>query len=567
MTDTTALLEKITGKPVHPDLKATGKVKAYAWARVSTDMQEQRGDSIKQQLREIHTYADRHDIEVVEEFREAASAFTGNGKRPEFDRMVGKAKADPDITMIIVHDFSRFSRDSIKGRELFRDLRSQEINVKSVSDPDLDPETAAGLYVEAFTFAKNEAYSREISFHTKKGCRANLRMRDPESGWCFKNGAPALWGYKLHHVEYGLARGGRSSFKSIWVLNDKVVAGKPVHEWVRHCLVELAMKGVSIAKLRDFCNEKGIPGRKDDIWNSTSWKDLLYDYNILKYAGYAVWNVRGAGKRRKPVDEWEVVEDAHPAIITKEEAYALIDVRQELRKKYRGPVGGRARNSKFLLSGGSAVCSRCGKNLIGHKDYYVCGSEPYRSGLGCGEGVYVPQLLLESEVIKDIKDIISKLSDPKRFTKKVNAELQRLWEQHSGYDPDAEKQIKKIDRKIHHIREQLEGGLDDVEYFNGRLRELKSEREALESSLAACDKPLQVDVAKVMAYRTNLDNILKRAAPTERKEYVQAWIDRITLDPDARELFIQYRIPDELTNLPVMNTSSPGTHCPGCYTQ
>jgi len=563
MTDTTALLEKITGKPMHPDPKAQGKVKAYAWARVSTDMQEQRGDSIEQQLREIRTYAERNDIEIVDEFRESASAFKENGKRPQFDRMVGKAKADPDISMIIVHDFSRFSRDGVKGRGLFRELRELGITVKSINDPDIDPETAAGCYIEAFTFAKNEAYSREISFHTKKGCRANLRMRDPESGWCFKNGATALWGYKLQHVEYGLARGGRTNFKSIWVLDETVVAGKTVHEWARHCLIELAMKGASIAKLRDFCNKEGIPGRKDDIWNSTSWKDLLYDYNLLKFAGYGVWNVRGSRKKRRPVNEWEIVEDAHPAIITKEEAFALIEVRQKLREQYGVGTRGRARKSKFLLSGGKAVCSRCGKNLIGHKRYYVCGSEPYRSGLGCGEGVYVPQLLLESEVVRDIEGIIAKLVDPKRFTRKVNEELRRLWEQHSGYDPDAEKHIKDIDRKINHIRQQLEDGLDDTEYFNGRLRDLKSEREVLQKSLAASDKPLQVDADKALSYRANLEMILQHGKPEERKDYVQAWIDHITLDPDARELFIQYRIPDELTNLPIMNTSSPGTHCPG----
>lgn len=28
--------------------------------------------------------------------------------------------------------------------------------------------------------------------HTKKGCRANIRTRDPKTGWCFKNGGQPL---------------------------------------------------------------------------------------------------------------------------------------------------------------------------------------------------------------------------------------------------------------------------------------------------------------------------------------------------------------------------------------
>ena len=61
----------------------TGKVKAFAWARVSTDMQEERGLSIPQQLREIRAYAEKHGMEIAEEFSEAASAFQREEKRVE----------------------------------------------------------------------------------------------------------------------------------------------------------------------------------------------------------------------------------------------------------------------------------------------------------------------------------------------------------------------------------------------------------------------------------------------------------------------------------------------------
>ena len=554
------ILAEITGNPASGDGNTSGApMKAYAWARVSTEEQQKRGLSIPQQLKEIHEYAQRRGIEIVEEFQEAASAFSRNRKRPEFDRMIKKARSDPSINVIIVHDFSRFSRDSVKGRALFRELRGAGINVLSVNDPDIDPETEAGVYTEAFTFAKNEGVSRTISMHVRKGCRANIHARDPETGWCYKNGGSALWGYKLDHIPVGIGKGGMPRYKGIWVPDETIVAGKPLHEWVRYCLVELAMKGASIIQLRDFCNEHNIPCRRDKIWNSTSWSDLLFEHNLLKYAGFGIWNVRGPHVRRKPITEWEIEENAHPQIITTEEALKIIKVRQKLRERQGGLRKGRARKSHYLLTGGVAVCDRCGANLIGHQSYYVCGSQPYRRGLGCGPGVYVPQLLLDNLVIEDIQGIIAKLADPRGFTRKVNAELRLLWEHHSGYNPDAERQIKDIDRKIDHLRKLLEEGLDDVVWANSRLRELKHDRESLSESLTASTKPLQIDAKKALAYLDDLSRVLESAKPEERKEYIQPWIDRITLLPDSREMEIHYIVPDSVTNCAIMN--SYGTAC------
>ena len=71
-------------------------------------MQEERGLSIPEQLREIRLYAEKQDIQIVAEYLEAASAFQKNGKRTEFYRMLAQAKADPQVSLILVHDFSRF---------------------------------------------------------------------------------------------------------------------------------------------------------------------------------------------------------------------------------------------------------------------------------------------------------------------------------------------------------------------------------------------------------------------------------------------------------------------------
>src|SRR5215831_13247578 len=72
-------------------------------------------------------------------------------------------------------------------------------------------------------------------------------------------------------------------------------------------------------------------------------------------------------------------------------------------------------------------CQRCGSNMIGFRtssgEYYVCGSQPYRKGMGCGPGVYVPRRAVEAEVCQGLGQLLSLCADTEGFTRQVNAEL------------------------------------------------------------------------------------------------------------------------------------------------
>ena len=195
--------------------------------------------------------------------------------------------------------------------------------------------------------------------------------------------------------------------------------------------------------------------------------------------------------------QWVIVDRAHPALITEAEARRIGESRQARNQDKRFIESNRSRSSSYLLSGGLFKCGRCGANMTGFRTesgyYYVCGSQPYRSGMGCGPGVYVPQKRIEAEVIEGLDSLLGTCTDPKGFVRRVNEELRQLWASDAGSDEDATNGIKVVDAKIANIRQAIEDGLADANWANSRLQAARhGEAEASASTVhdkAARDRP------------------------------------------------------------------------------
>ncbi len=548
MTAGASLLQSLVGSPESLTPSGEQRGKAVAWARVSTEMQEERGLSIPEQLREIRAYGEKRGIEVVEEFSEAASAFQKDEKRVVFRRMLAAARSNPEVSIILVHDFSRFSRDSVRAKSLVRDLRQAGIRVLSLNDPEIDPESVAGVYMEAITFAKNEAYSREVAFHTRKGCRANVQTRDAETGWCYKNGGQPIFGYRSVQLKRGEERRGRAIMKTIWLPDETMVSGRPMHEWAQECL-RMAAKGASLDELRDFCNSHGIPGRRKQFWSQSTWNSLLQPAVLMKYCGYEVWNVHRKNGTKRPPDEWVVVENAHAALITEEEAKAIGNTRAAGKGKRFDRHNRHTKTSRYLLSGGTFKCARCGSNMVGYYStsgrYYLCGSQVYRRGLDCGPGVYVRQSEIEGEVFTGLRKLLAACSDASGFARTLNDELRTLWEASVGYEPGAEQRIDAVDRKVANIRRAVADGLDDIAWANEELGKLTTQRAELEKATIPAGKPPRVDSKAALSYRRNLDKAFAKSGPAVARLLVRECIDQMRLLPDALEVEIDYRLPSE----------------------
>jgi len=111
--------------------------------------------------------------------------------------------------------------------------------------------------------------------------------------------------------------------------------------------------------------------------------------------------------------------------------------------------------------------------------------------MGCGPGVYVPRRAVEAEVCQGLGDLLSLCADPEGFTRQVNLELRRLWQESTGHaDTDTvRRQIEHVEAKIANIRRAVEDGFEDASWANARLRELLAEQEALTMTLDADEPP------------------------------------------------------------------------------
>jgi len=528
----------------HPRDSATDRTYALAYARVSTEMQEERGLSLPAQLREIEDYASRHGIAILETFTEAASAFQDEMRRVEFRRMMERAKSGKRASIVLVHEFSRFCRDPWKTPQLIGELLAHGVKVVSVTEPSYDLNTIQGMWLQKVTEAKNASYSMEIAMHVRKGMRENLRRRDPEIGYCYKNGGQPTWGYEAYRVQRGTDKRGIPMLKTLWKKDETVVLGRPIWQWAREALL-MAAKGAALDELRDFCNGHGLPAPRAKYWASNTWHYLLKPHALLQYAGIGVWNVRGKHQRWNPPSEWEVVENAHPAIITLEEAKAIKEARDAQLRMLPQQSGAKARSngSRFLLSGGVFRCERCGANMVGFTsingkgrrgDYYVCGSAQYRRSLGCGPAVYVDQNVIENAVLEGIAERFREWTNLKAFAQRANQKIRELHEQHASAEVEAGRQIAEIERKMTNLRRAIEDGLSDIAWANARLDELIAERERWNQRLEAIGstvKPPELDLDEVRSYHERFLEVMGHGTNEERRQMVRFFVENIALRP------------------------------------
>ncbi|MHB1419391.1 MAG: recombinase family protein [Bacillota bacterium] len=519
---------------------------ALAYARVSTTQQADADLSLPAQLKAIREFAHKNDITLMQEYiDEGLSAFHDN-IRPQFELMIEQASSDPRITSILVHDSTRFSRDKYQSNAVKAKLRKHGVMVIPVSAP-YDPSTIDGVWRESIDEALAMTSSMQTAFHVKKGMKENAAKRDPDTGYCYKNGGIPPYGYRLYHVKVGKDSRGKDIIKGLWEIDPEKapIIYKIIVEW-------RAGEGLSYKAIRDRLNEQGIPSSKGEHWSTSTIIYMLMENRLLQYAGTYFWNKmprRTPGKRENDRSEWVEVPDAHPAIITKEEALAALGVTKS--RQPRIPAA-RSYDSKWLLTGNNIentpffVCKCCGKSMIGVQfarprgiGKYICGTAHNRGKVACANTFKIEQPVLENTLLDIIEQNFGAVDSVDMLVNEINNKMKNNVVSHKNVINELQKQLDQVNRNIDHTFDAFTSGLDP-ELCNERLAKFKEARLDLEKKLKDTQKaqPVQVKINAQRVYDLvcNLKELFENATYEQKRVLIRTFIKRLEFDPESQKI-------------------------------
>jgi hypothetical protein len=266
---------------------------------------------------------------------------------------------------------------------------------------------------------------------------------------------------------------------------------------------------------------------------------MLRTAQLLKYAGYEVFNRTATSKeyrrrhktRRKPPSEWIIVKDAHPAIISEDEARAAAALNRERSIACR--TAPRSVGSPYPLTGGLFTCGRCGANMVSDgRNYYVCSTVKSSGGKGCGDRCSVRREFVERPIVSYIKWRFCSPKAVEQVAEALQAERRAASQRRSAAADSLARRLTELDREISRLTNALAKGLSPGRAhaeINLRLDEKRQIEQELRSTSRQGPGDGPTDVLTLLS---GFEERFANAEPQIRKRMIRAFVSGIQLLPD-----------------------------------
>lgn len=510
----------------------TPLTKVGIYTRISVPDGDDVSESIANQIKLTMNYINHSvDLEYVKTYTD--DGYTGqNFDRPGFRQMMEDAKAGL-INCIIVKDLSRLGRNYlVVGKLLLEDF--PEMGVRFISVIDGYDNIARNDDVELRVILQSiidQKVSMDISQRVTSAIDAkkNAGMFLPPSG----------------SIPYGYLRDEKNCTYAID--DDAFLVVKRIYH--------LRAQGYNITAICRELNERGIPSpsklrylrhqtkdetAKDALWNRATVRKILSDENYIgnRVHGKKKQDAPAAAKRRTTRDEWQIIENAHPAIISKE----LFEQVQTINEKENGQsqctTVSPPQNTKPNILKGKVFCGDCGKAMKAAKSgsgaaYYNCGNYKESGGTQCSN-----HYISEDSVVTAITQEIDKmLADG--FLSGQSAKIIAVYE----------KQLASIDAGIHQLsvkQKELSNALLEVyeACISHRItkEEFKNQSEHLSAEHTDCEIKERALIAEKGRCKEQLGKLTRlisalreyQDSRTLTGELVEAFIERVSIFPQQR---------------------------------
>lgn len=502
-------------------------------------------NSISSQRDMLRSYVRKQDnMEIYDIY--ADDGFSGTSfDRPEFKRMMKDIEAG-NVDCVIVKDLSRLGRDYIEaGRLIQKTFPAFSVRFIALTDrfdslTADDNETSLVVPVKNFV---NDSYARDISCKV----RSHLKMKREKGDF---TGAFAFFGYK------------KSCENRNRLVPDDYAAAivKKIFAWKIDGYSNLAIAGLlngfgilSPMEYRKMRGEKFQTGFATGIqskWSAVAVKRILTNEN---YTGTLVQgkeekvNYKVRKSIRKPEEEWTKVQEAHEAIISKED----FEIVQNLLK-----IDTRAGNGKKRahMYAGLLFCGDCREPMIRRVNRYkeeervsfIC---PTRNrGGGCSRH-RISREELERLVLSGLRQQISLFLDKDKVVSSIE-QMEVNFEEVAAFDKEIGRLRNEQDKYLNlqaGLYEDLKKRIITEEDFKN-FREIYEKRyQELQQAAARQEETIKKLFRSGIAAGRNLERMknIMQIADLDRTILV-SFIKRILVYEDKR-VYLEFRYKEQFS--------------------
>ncbi len=528
---------------------------AGMYTRISVeDGDDETTNSLGNQKKIGMHYLDEHtDIRLVDTYSD--NGYTGmNYNRPDFQRLMQDIRSGR-INCIIVKDISRFGRHFLQTSEFVeRILPEMGVRLICINDnyDSADPDSDRSALTLPLKMVMNDYYVKDIAKKIRSGINAKIEKGNfiPPTG----------------SIPYGYIRNPELETFDVDPETAPIVLR----------IFQMRVEGASLNKIAGTLNKEGIPcpGRvrfdrgisKDKRFETACWirgtiRKILGDQVYLGHRvhGRVKSDRYGGEKTRRSSEEWIVVKNAHPAIITQElydKAQEVGEESEERRKNYKQNAAPPIDYRDIFRN--KIVCGHCGSNMTARKGtcrpgssvpswlFYDCNTYHYSNKTRCSCHYVRQETIMNSVrnllnqqvmVAVDIDAMLTALKE----RPSTNAYVRQAQERYRSIVKQHKKLEHQIDQLLIDLTERL---IDRGTYEYAKKRYEAQLADILEAEAQAL-KDVNAFASTVSASKHWINALYKYwELPEITRELVETLIDRIEiLDGKNIRVILRYSNP------------------------
>jgi site-specific DNA recombinase len=477
--------------------------KAVIYLRSSKDRHDV---SIDAQRRELQELAKTKGLVLVGAFEDAVERGSTD-QRPGFQALITELKSrDRAWDTVLAMDTSRIARGRYIAQAFKHECKKHGVEILFSKVPEVDP--ISQVILESVLEAMDEVHSLMSREKGLAGMSENIRQG-------YRAGGRAPFGYQLEQLTNGTIRDGLPVTKTKLVIDPDTAPKISAY-------LKGRVQGRSAASL----------SQELDIAMPAS-SLVGVEWNSLTYAGHTVWNVHNGktggsytgGNKRRPRGEWHIHKNTHEALITEDEAEALLARLEKGRSRY-------ATKSDYLLSG--LLVAPDGTPWHGNGGNYRCNKKNIKSNVV--EDALLAQLEIDLSAPEFVDAIQSRISELSKADA-PDAERKRLQRELAGLDG----KISRLSNLLAETStpEPLLRKIEELE-AGRRLMIIRQDEDEREYARAAVlEKVTRKDIQGLL---DQVGEILKDLSRDRLKEVLRGLLKKVTLDPVTFEGENHYRV-------------------------